>query len=85
MYEIWSVGHKPFEDHTNDQVKICIIINWLNARKANCQITIKNTWLITFEIARDAYVGLNYNSQGQRLSRLLCQQILLSKLLARRK
>ena len=22
MYEIWSVGHKPFEDHSGKEVKI---------------------------------------------------------------
>ncbi len=25
MYEIWSVGHKPFEDYANNKVEITII------------------------------------------------------------
>ena len=26
MYEIWSVGHKPYEDYGNNEVKIKYVI-----------------------------------------------------------
>ena len=28
MYEIWSLGHKPFEDYTNAKVIHMIMYNW---------------------------------------------------------
>ena len=30
MYEIWSLGHKPFEGYTNHQVGGCTMALWLN-------------------------------------------------------
>ena len=27
MYEIWSVGHKPYEDYTNNEVRVTIKYN----------------------------------------------------------
>ena len=26
MYEIWSLGHKPFEGHTNSQVRLSLAV-----------------------------------------------------------
>ena len=30
MYEIWSVGHKPFEDYANNEVYDMIRVFWYN-------------------------------------------------------